>query len=240
MIKRTHHHLVVLCTRFDNRAKKTEFVACQMNVLPVLETRKVLLNHLAAKVWPLCHSKSLGREIASRIAFSLTDNEILHLLENERQLEEAVGRSLTSVCPEDKKHVLGEKLFAAVASVETELCAQVTGMLLELDFKTVEFLLNEPDALTAAVKKARNEYLLYTQSTGPVNDDNKSDEIGEALYDLVIKDYPDEELAARLTGMILELDVKYVRQLVRNPDDLREKLLVAHKALENAEESITA
>lgn len=238
MIKRTRDHLVVLCTKFDNLVKNTEFVACQMNVLPVLDTRKVLLNHLAAKIWPLCHSKSLGREIASYIAFSLTDSEILHLLENERELEEAVGRSLTSICPEDKKQVLGEKLFAAVASVETELCAQVTGMLLELDFKTVESLLNEPDALTAAIKKARNEYLLYTQNTGQINQNNKRDEIGEALYDLVIKEYPDEELAARLTGMILELDVKYVRELVKNPDDLKEKLLVAQKALENAEESL--
>lgn len=50
-----------------------------------------------------------------------------------------------------------------MSQVDSELCAQLTGMLLELDITTIQNLLKEPDLLKQAVFKAKQEYIKYTQ-----------------------------------------------------------------------------
>ncbi|PSN54468.1 hypothetical protein C0J52_05541 [Blattella germanica] len=186
--------------------------------LPILETRKVLMNHLYAKVWPLCQSGSFANGITSRIADKLTDKEIISLLENDAELGEVVNSLMSN------KHVIkqeiGERLFVAVAKLDSELCAQITGMLLELDDETLESLLS-------------NNKKLQTTKVGIhcCDPKEKQEDFGEVVYNLVLQHHSDPELAARLTGMLLELESRHLQSLVQDPDELKAKLDIACKVL---------
>lgn len=65
------------------------------------------------------------------------------------------------------KEELSNELFLAVAQLDTQLSAQITGMLLELDPETVLGLLQCPASLASAVDSARREYLRATKQRSP-------------------------------------------------------------------------
>lgn len=54
-------------------------------------------------------------------------------------------------------------MFASVSEVDSELCAQITGMLLELSVSDILNLLSDSESLIQAVKKAKEEYLKFVQ-----------------------------------------------------------------------------
>ena len=62
-----------------------------------------------------------------------------------------------------ERQTLGEELFHAVSQVDSELCAQLTGMLLELDVSVIQHLISDTNALREAVLKAKQEYIRYSQ-----------------------------------------------------------------------------
>lgn len=62
-----------------------------------------------------------------------------------------------------ERQTLGEDLFHAVSQVDSELCAQLTGMLLELDVSVIQNLISDTVALNKAVLKAKQEYIKYSQ-----------------------------------------------------------------------------
>lgn len=55
--------------------------------------------------------------------------------------------------------------------------------------------------------------------------------LGEELFELVLDHYSDQELASRLTGMLLELDTDVLHRLIRSPEELDEKLDTAYSVL---------
>lgn len=59
---------------------------------PVLETKKVLINHLKAKIQSI-KSIILTEELLNEITGSLSNKEILFLLENEKELIERINQS---------------------------------------------------------------------------------------------------------------------------------------------------
>uniref|UniRef100_T1IF76 PABC domain-containing protein n=1 Tax=Rhodnius prolixus TaxID=13249 RepID=T1IF76_RHOPR len=122
----------------------------------------------------------------------------------------------------NEKLELGEELFYKVSDIESDLCAKITGMLLELDTNTIKQLLGDEELLCKAIIKAKKEYVEYTNQT------KKREELGEKLYDLVCEKFR-PEIASRLTGMLLELEPDLVQKLLKSPKELEEKLDVAYK-----------
>ncbi|KAL6216614.1 hypothetical protein ACLB2K_009835 [Fragaria x ananassa] len=61
---------------------------------------------------------------------------------------------LVNLAPEERRNMLGERLFPLVDMLETDKAPKVTGMLLELDNPEVLHLLESPEALKAKVAEA--------------------------------------------------------------------------------------
>ena len=60
------------------------------------------------------------------------------------------------------------------------------------------------------------------------------EEIGEILFDLVSKYHPEPQLASRLTGMLLELELSILNDLIYNSHELENKLNIAFNALKSS------
>ncbi|KAK9496860.1 hypothetical protein O3M35_012918 [Rhynocoris fuscipes] len=191
--------------------------------VPVLNTRQVLLDHLLAKVTPMCSSKLLAKEILLEIANNLQNKDILNLLQNDKLLFEVVNKS-NACCTfsyKNEKQELGEELFYKISEIESDLCAKITGMLLELDTNTIKELINDEQLLSKAIVKAKKEYVEYT------NQSKDREELGEKLYDLVCEKYR-PEIASRLTGMILELDSDLIINEMANQQELSDFIKKVH------------
>ncbi|XP_042231111.1 uncharacterized protein LOC121872430 isoform X2 [Homarus americanus] len=182
---------------------------------PLPETREVLCEHLLAKVRYL--NPALADQVTDMLVVNISNKEIIDLLTSDAFLEENVEKIVASISEPDSelRESLGMSLFQAVSVLESELCAQVTGMLLELPIPTVTRLLSDVEALKEAVNKARNEYLRFVKggdhttgvpSAPPVPLSNEKEELGEVIYEKIVSKYPSE--AAKLTGMLLQMDYK--------------------------------
>ncbi|BES98135.1 Hypothetical protein NTJ_10949 [Nesidiocoris tenuis] len=191
--------------------------------IPILDTRKVLFEHLSAKISPLFSSKSRANEAAEEIAETLQNNEIISLLEDEKKLLTAVGQTKGY---SDEKEELGEELYTKVLEFEADLCPKITGMLLELNNSTLRELIDCEDSLLKAVEKSKKEFLSFAEEAA------SKEELGEALYDLVRARYP-TEVAAHLTGMLLELKLDDLKKLMTDSEELEKKLNLAYAAFEN-------
>ncbi|KAG7163825.1 Pogo transposable element-like 8, partial [Homarus americanus] len=130
---------------------------------PLPETREVLCEHLLAKVRYL--NPALADQVTDMLVVNISNKEIIDLLTSDAFLEENVEKIVASISEPDSelRESLGMSLFQAVSVLESELCAQVTGMLLELPIPTVTRLLSDVEALKEAVNKARNEYLRFVK-----------------------------------------------------------------------------
>ncbi|XP_042231115.1 uncharacterized protein LOC121872430 isoform X5 [Homarus americanus] len=134
---------------------------------PLPETREVLCEHLLAKVRYL--NPALADQVTDMLVVNISNKEIIDLLTSDAFLEENVEKIVASISEPDSelRESLGMSLFQAVSVLESELCAQVTGMLLELPIPTVTRLLSDVEALKEAVNKARNEYLRFVKNEQP-------------------------------------------------------------------------
>nr|XP_054769378.1 uncharacterized protein LOC129277192 [Lytechinus pictus] len=113
----------------------------------------------------------------------------------------------------DTKQVLGEHLFAKVSELHDGKTDRITGMLLEATNEDVMRMLED-----AAFLKRRIEGALRV-----IEEEDKSiggkEQIGEELYSHISKIEPIQ--CAKVTGMLLELDVKVIRRLLASPSELR-------------------
>ncbi|KAF4076978.1 hypothetical protein AMELA_G00202690 [Ameiurus melas] len=95
---------------------------------------------------------------------------VLQLLSDPVLLEENVNMALktlqesssgqsqreTGVSDRDEEEVIGERLFALVRDFEPAHCADITGMLLEMDLGTLQQILSDRTMLEAAVERAKS------------------------------------------------------------------------------------
>ncbi|XP_039285854.1 S-adenosylmethionine sensor upstream of mTORC1 isoform X2 [Nilaparvata lugens] len=100
-------------------------------------------------------------------------------------------------------------------------------MLLELDYDTIQSLINDPLRLKQAVRRAKQEYIKFTKG-------DVKEAFGEELFELVCERHADEQLASQLTGMLLELDATTLGRLVSNPTELDDKISAAYTCLMNS------
>ena len=56
-------------------------------------------------------------------------------------------------------------------------------------------------------------------------------ELGEQIFECILQWYPDEETTAKLTGMLLEMNVKEIEKLTQDNELLKCKATEAYTAL---------
>ncbi|RUS87192.1 hypothetical protein EGW08_005032 [Elysia chlorotica] len=156
-------------------------------------------------------------------------------------------QSRTCLTQED----IGSLIYTSVAKLEPTRAAKITGMLLELDTPTLLSFLNQEDAVfPSAVEKAKRalefsadkqpsiyssdggsadkktEGLEATCMNSGVDDDGDDDvllaRLGAVIYDEALLSHP--ECAANIAGMLLELGVSALRDLVNDKDALVEAI----------------
>nr|XP_027213587.1 uncharacterized protein LOC113806634 isoform X1 [Penaeus vannamei]XP_027213588.1 uncharacterized protein LOC113806634 isoform X1 [Penaeus vannamei] len=217
------------------------------------ETREVLSEHLKAKV--RYFNQPLADQITDMLVAERSNSEIIELLTSDSLLEKKVEKALTSLYVPDTevRETLGVMLFQEVSEIEQELCAQVTGMLLELPVSSLTQLLKNQEALKEAVIKAKKEYLkyitvlccqlqpIYCQMEeeikrpeevlpGPKTISKEKQELGEIIYEKLATRYPTE--ASKLTGMLLQMEYRDLLRVIAEPEHLTEKVELALHVLQ--------
>ncbi|XP_041095591.1 uncharacterized protein LOC121307481 isoform X2 [Polyodon spathula] len=113
----------------------------------------------------------------------------------------------------DEKEKLGESLFAMIEEIDAENCADITGMLLEMDMCTLQKLQCDRVALETAVHRAQAALL-----SSPALDTAMESDLDSETETL---------------GMLLELPKKLGVDLLNSPDRLNMKLEEAASVLED-------
>ncbi|XP_059178606.1 uncharacterized protein LOC131957823 [Physella acuta] len=144
---------------------------------------------------------------------------------------------------------LGEIIFARVQMYDEGLAPQITGMLLELDASSLMELLQNEDSFQLAVYKSK--LAIDSTVTSPTiggendrkitdfkesmkdngNDTDMKDFLGNQIYEIVFNIYLNKDVAAKNTGMILEMDVETLISLVENKVTLMAAVNKAYTAL---------
>ncbi|CAL4089086.1 unnamed protein product, partial [Meganyctiphanes norvegica] len=204
------------------------------------ETREVLCENLHIKVRYL--NPALADQITGILVAEKNIKDILQLLTTDSLLEEQVEQAVASLSESDTelKESLGTVLYQAVSVYEQELCAQVTGMLLELPVAVVSKLITSDKELQLAVDKAKNEYLSFIKVNGnsesnlmPIGNftlSREKEEIGEVIYEKLSIDHTTEE-TSKLTGMLLQMEYQDLVKVIANPELLKMKASQALSAL---------
>ncbi|TSK72007.1 Polyadenylate-binding protein [Bagarius yarrelli] len=106
----------------------------------------------------------------------LPGDVIIQMLQDEALLTKALERALAALQPEtsssrrqsqekicasdssdqDEVEMIGEKLFALVRDIEPAHCADITGMLLEMEPDTLRKILSDRTLLEVAVQRAKS------------------------------------------------------------------------------------
>lgn len=129
----------------------------------------------------------------------------------------------------EKKQVLGEKIYSLIENRHPNDAEKLTGILLEMDNQSLEHLIKDADLLDKKVEEVlsvleNNTGRLqngYSESTVLKQAHDKTS-IGEELYELVFAF--DSDQADKITGMLLEMDLKDLEELVKNQAALGEKV----------------
>ena len=154
-----------------------------------------------------------------------------------KALNNQMKKPVTSSLPEQEtsKTALGEKLYYLISKWYPEQADKITGMLLELDFTTLNMLVEDSVALKEKASLAAN--ILSETNTEkeiiPCNSEEKNEisvsgtrhSLAKQLYNLINKWYPleAEELTTMLTDS-KEVDSSTLETLVLNEQLLKEKI----------------
>ena len=137
------------------------------------------------------------------------------------------------------KQALGEKIYSLIENQYPNDAEKLTGILLEMDNQSLEHLIKDTDLLEKKVKEVFSVLQNHTgqiqngQNSGPAELEqpyNKTS-IGEELFELVVA--LDADQADKITGMLLELDLHDLEELIKNQAALEEKVNQALAALNN-------
>ncbi|XP_071948281.1 uncharacterized protein [Antedon mediterranea] len=197
------------------------------------ERKDVLGDHLYSLVVSLNITADEAAQVTGML-LEMGNNEVLRILQDKKLLQVQVKAAQGALKRRSDyksfdNEELAEKLYQRVEDQEQDNCAKITGMLLELDCDVIEKLLLSNKDLDVAISKAK-ACLDNNENRSQVTDRGK-DEIGEELFDKVVEIYPD--LAAKITGMLLEMNVESLKVLLTCPQLLKEKVDMAYKALLN-------
>ena len=169
-------------------------------------------------------------------ALAAKTQEAVSVLRMHRQIEIEAQRltpsMLASVLPEEQKQIIGERLYPLIHATHPDQAAKITGMLLELDNAELLDMLESPEALAAKTREAVSVLRMHRQieieaqrltpsMLASVLPEEQKQIIGERLYPLIHATHPDQ--AAKITGMLLELDNAELLDMLESPEALAAK-----------------
>ncbi|XP_068753149.1 uncharacterized protein [Montipora capricornis] len=169
-------------------------------------------------------------------AFAAKTQEAVSVLRMHRQIEIEAQRltpsMLASVLPEGQKQIIGERLYPLIHATHPDQAAKITGMLLETDNAELLDMLESPEALAAKTQEAVSVLRMHRQieieaqrltpsMLASVLPEEQKQIIGERLYPLIHATHPDQ--AAKITGMLLELDNAELLDMMESPEALAAK-----------------
>ena len=138
----------------------------------------------------------------------------------------------------ESKQALGEKIYSLIEGRHPNDAEKLTGILLEMDYQSLEQLIKDPDLFenkvedALSVLKNNTEEMEAGQSQSELTVLRQAQDrtsIGEELYDLVYA--LNSNQADKITGMLLEMDLPDLDMLVKQPAALEEKVNHALMAL---------
>ena len=144
-------------------------------------------------------------------------------------LEGVEDKVYNAAAPGEKKQMIGNNLFWKIHAIKPKLAGKITGMLLELDNKILFHLLNDDEALESKINEA---LMVLEHHQVIITSQEKKKEIGNKLYSKIVNLEP--ILAGKITGMLLELENKYLLQLLNNDQALEVKINEAVALLQDA------
>lgn len=135
----------------------------------------------------------------------------------------------------EKRQALGEKIYSLIENQHPNDAEILTGILLEMDDQSLEHLIKDTDLLEKKVEEVlsvfqnNTEQMQNGESESVLKQANDKTSIGEELYELVCAF--DSDQADKITGMLLEMDLKDLEIIVKNQTALEEKVNEALTAL---------
>lgn len=120
-----------------------------------------------------------------------------------------------------EKNIVGEKLWTLISEKHPRRAGKITGMLLILEFDELYSLLESPRMLNDRVLEALQLLRLHEVS--------EKQELGEKLFVLISKQYP--SLAGKITGMLLDLEIDELCNLLDSSRELNSRVLEARQIL---------
>lgn len=138
----------------------------------------------------------------------------------------------------ESKQALGEKIYSLIEGQHPNDAGKLTGILLEMDHKSLEHLIKDADLFEKKVEDALS--VLQNNTEEMENGQSQSESavlrqaqdktfIGEELYELVYA--LNSNQADKITGMLLEMDLPDLEMLVKHQAALEEKVNQASRAL---------
>lgn len=210
-------------------------------------TKDVLGEHLFSKVYLLEPERAAQ---ITGVLLGASNEDILHMLEDKNFLKMQMDGVKRVLSPEDdtdvinsgslqeqplhstsSKERLGESLFQKVTEIDPENAAKLTGMILEMDPRTISCLLESPKDLRVAIDRALKVLHVVNIDRRDQLENDKS-VLGEELYFKVSQRHP--EVASVVTGMLLEMDVVSLQKLLTEPELLESKIQQAVKVLDDS------
>ncbi|XP_067041813.1 uncharacterized protein [Acropora muricata] len=162
------------------------------------------------------------------------------------------SRELAAASPQEQKQIIGERLYPLIQSTHPDQAGKITGMLVELDNAELLHMLESREALAAKTQEAVSVLRMHRQEEieaqrltsnmlqlAAASPQDQKQIIGEHLYPLIEATHP--EKAAKITGMLLELDIPELMNMLESREALAAKtqeavlVLRAYNAREEAQ-----
>ena len=134
--------------------------------------------------------------------------------------------NLTSSDKESKEEDIGSALFEKVRSFHEENAEKITGMLLEMPPKDLEMIFADDTKLMSKIYEAI-KILDYEREL------EKHESFGDILYQQVETVYSEHDIAEKITGMLLEMNVREIERLLQNKTELLVKINEAFQVLQS-------
>lgn len=126
---------------------------------------------------------------------------------------------------------IGIALFEKVRSFHEENAAKITGMLLEMPADDLKNIFSDDSKLMSQIYEAIKVLEKETER-------DKRELFGDALYPEVEAVYSEDDIAERITGMLLELRLEEIEKLIQNRNDLLVKIHEAFEALQRHKNTV--
>ena len=191
--------------------------------------------------------RSFHVENAEKITGMLLEmprNDLQASLEDDTKLMSQIYEAIKILDYENEleKHgSFGDILYQQVEMVysEHDIAEKITGMLLELNVAEIERLIQDKNELSVKIHEAFEvlESHKNKEHRSQTTDKRMTSKtvLGDQIFEHILQWYPDEEIAAKLTGMLLEMNIEEIKKLTQENELLQCKANEAYQVLQTTQ-----